>query len=125
MDSAQIRHRNFMALYQRFRDANSHLPGRGMLKIFAGHLGLSERYLSHLKCGRKNMGNSIARSIETTLGLEHGWMDRIHGNENLTADSDEAETLFLETAKALYRSDPERARKALMDLLRRQLLPPK
>jgi len=125
MDSAQIRHQNFMALYQQFREANSHLPGRGMLKIFAGHLGLSERYLSHLKCGRKNMGNSIARSIEETLSLEHGWMDRTHADESLTADSDEAEKLFLETAKALYRSDPEHARKALMELLRRRLLPPK
>lgn len=125
MDNAQIRHRNFMTLYQQFRDANSHLPARGMLKIFAGHLGLSERYLSHLKCGRKNMGNVTARGIEETLGLEHGWMDRMHAEESLTADSDEAEKLFLETAKALYRSDPERARRALMELLRKQLLPPK
>lgn len=96
-----------------------------MLKIFAGHLGLSERYLSHLKCERKNMGSSIARSIEETLGLDHGWMDKTHADESLTADSDDAEKLFLETAKALYRSDPERARKALLELLRRQLLPPK
>lgn len=115
-----------MALYKQFTDANLHLPARGMLKTFAGHLGMSERYLSHLKCGRKNMGNAVARGIEEALGLTRGWMDREHAeSDGLTVDSDEAEKLFLETAKALYRSDPERARRALMDLLRKQLLPPK
>lgn len=123
IDNAHIRHQNFMALYQKFRDANPHLPERGMLKMFAERIGLSDRYLSHIKCKRKNIGNNIARTIEQALGLHHGWMDREHATDNdLTNDSDDAEKMFLETAKTLYRSDPEGARRAIMELLRKRLL---
>jgi hypothetical protein len=44
MDTAQIRHNNFMLLYRRFLNENSHLPQRGMLKLFAERLALSDRY---------------------------------------------------------------------------------
>ncbi len=123
IDNAQIRHQNFMVLYKQFRDANTHLPERGMLKMFAEHIGLSDRYLSHIKCNRKNIGHNNARSIEQALGLMHGWMDREHAQgTNLTADSDDAEKMFLETAKTLYRADPEGTRRALMELLRQKLV---
>jgi hypothetical protein len=124
IDNAHIRHQNFMALYKKFRDANPHLPERGMLKMFADRIGLSDRYLSHIKCKRKNIGNNVARTIEEALGLPHGWMDREHAKGgNLTEDSDDAEKMFLETAKTLYRSDPEGARRVIMELLRKRLLP--
>jgi plasmid maintenance system antidote protein VapI len=124
IDNAQIRHQNFMILYRRFRDANSHLPERGMLKMFAEHIGLSDRYLSHIKCNRKNIGNNVARNLEEALGLPHGWMDREHAKDiALTEDGDDAEKMFLETAKTLYRSDPEGTRRAIMELLRKRLQP--
>lgn len=126
VDSAQIRHRNFMATFQRFKDANPGLPERGMLKLFAERIGFSDRYLSHIKCNRKNIGNNVARTIETALSLPHGWMDREHGAESgkaaADAASDEAEKMFLETARTLYRTDPEGTRAALMELLRKRLL---
>lgn len=122
MNSAQIRHANFMALYRKFRNENAHLPERGMLKLFAGRLGLSERYLSHIRCNRKNIGSNLARTIETALGLRHGWMDREHLNDTLSSrKNDEAETLFLETVKMLYRSEPDTIRQVVMDLLRKKL----
>ncbi|MDF3035113.1 MAG: hypothetical protein K0S28_387 [Paucimonas sp.] len=124
MDSSEIRHRNFLALYHRFCEANPHLPKRGMLKLFAERMGLSDRYLSHVKCARKKIGGKVARNIEMALGLQHGWMDRVHADEQ-AAPADAAERLFLETARTLYRSDPERARQALLELLRTQLMLPK
>jgi hypothetical protein len=124
IDSAHIRHQNFLNLYQRFRDANPELPERGMLKMFAEHMGLSDRYLSHIKCNRKNIGNNVARTIEEALGLQYGWMDREHTkHSNLVADVNDAEKMFLETAKTLYRSDPEGTHRALMELLQKRLQP--
>ncbi len=128
VDNAQIRHRNFMATFQRFKDANPDLPERGMLKLFAERIGFSDRYLSHIKCNRKNIGSNVARTIEAALALPHGWMDREHGNgsaglpELPDLPGDEAERMFLETARTLYRADPEDARRALMELLRKRLL---
>lgn len=125
MDNAQIRHQNFMALYKKFRDANPGMPERGMLKMFAERIGLSDRYLSHIKCNRKNIGNNVARTIEEALGLAHGWMDREHSVAAVsTAGGDEAEKMFLETAITLYRADPEGTRRMIMELLRMRLLPP-
>ena len=139
VDNAQIRHRNFMATFQRFKDANPALPERGMLKLFAQRIGFSDRYLSHIKCNRKNIGSNVARTIESALGLPHGWMDREHnrvsdrvsdrgsdvlpdGASPADAHHDEAERMFLETAKTLYRADPEGTHRALMELLRKRLL---
>ena len=123
LDSAQIRHKNFMNLYQQFRDANRHLPERGMLKLFAQRVGLSDRYLSHIKCNRKNIGNNVARALVESLGLAHGWMDREHARgEPIRDDGDDAERMFLETARLLYRAEPEVMRRMVMDMLQKKLV---
>ena len=127
IDNAQIRHRNFMTTFQRFKDANPDLPERGMLKMFAERIGFSDRYLSHIKCNRKNIGSNVARSIETALALPHGWMDREHGPSDPAGSkpvNDAAEQLFLETDRSLYRADPEAAQRALLALLQSRLLGP-
>jgi transcriptional regulator with XRE-family HTH domain len=84
MNSSQIRHKNFHALFNDFIARHPDQPQRGMLKQFAQQLGLSDRYLSHIKCQRKNIGNSVARAIETALNLSHGWMDREHEQARAT-----------------------------------------
>ncbi len=119
MDSAQIRHKNFKKLFVGFIDQHPHLPQRGMLKLFAERLELSDRYLSHIKCGRKNIGNHVARAIEERLDLPHGWMDREH--DTLRMPTDEKEKLFIETALTLFRAQPNEAREMMIDLLRQQL----
>lgn len=122
LDGAQIRYGNFMCLYQRFKDEHSHLPDRGMLKLFAARVGLSDRYLSHLKCNRKNIGTNVARTIENALGLQRGWMDREHAEGECAGNaSDDAEKMFLETARMLYRAEPEAMRRVIMDLLQKKL----
>lgn len=119
MDSAQIRHANFMRLFTDFINVHPQLPRRGMLKLFAQKLELSERYLSHIKCQRKNIGHQIARTIEKQLGLPHGWMDQEHTAHS--APADDHEKLFIETALTLFRSRPQQAREVMMNLLRQQL----
>ncbi|MDQ9171994.1 hypothetical protein Q8A64_16385 [Oxalobacteraceae bacterium R-40] len=90
-----------------------------MLKLFAERLGLSDRYLSHIKCNRKNIGNHVARTIEQRLKLPHGWMDREHDAFNMP--SDDKEKLFVETALSLFRAQPHEARELMLDLLREKL----
>lgn len=122
MDSAQIRHKNFQKLYADFIAQHSHLPQRGMLKLFAERLELSDRYLSHIKCQRKNIGNNVARGIEERLKLPHGWLDREH--DRLSPPNNEKEKLFLEMALALFRTQEDDAREMLLDLLRERLQAP-
>lgn len=112
LDSAQIRHRNFMKLFNDFTHNNSGEPKHGMLKLFALHLQLSERYISHIKCQRKNIGGNLARIIETRLRLPHGWMDREHDHSILALD--EKEKIFIATALAYFRAQPLEARESLM-----------
>lgn len=119
MDSAQIRHNNFQRLFNDFIQQHPHLPRRGMLKLFAEHLNLSDRYLSHIKCNRKNIGNNVARNIEERLGLPRGWMDREHDLAKTPAD--ENEKLFIDMALALFRSQQAEARELMLTLLRQRL----
>lgn len=119
MDSAQIRHKNFQKLYTDFVDQRPHLPQRGMLKLFAEHLGLSDRYLSHIKCNRKNIGSSVARFVEERLRLPRGWMDREH--DRLNPPVDENEKLFVDMALTLFRSQQAEAREFMINLLRQRL----
>jgi hypothetical protein len=120
MNSSQIRHKNFNKLFDDYIACHPNQPRRGMLKQFAQHLKLSERYLSHIKCQRKNIGNSIARTVEAALGLPHGWMDREHDAPQMQVN--DQEKLFIETALILFRAQPDHARELMLDLLRQQLL---
>jgi hypothetical protein len=119
MNSAQIRHKNFLKLFENFIAQHPDAPQRGMLKLFAERLGLSDRYLSHIKCNRKNIGNLIARTIEERLQLHHGWMDREH--DMLRLPTDDKEKLFVETALTLFRAQPLEAREMMIELLRQRL----
>ncbi|TFW05726.1 hypothetical protein E4K72_11015 [Oxalobacteraceae bacterium OM1] len=122
MDSAQIRHKNFERLFAEFIDQHAHLPQRGMLKLFAERLELSDRYLSHIKCRRKNIGHNVARTIEAKMKLPHGWLDREH--DRLNPPNTEKEKLFVEMALALFRSQEDVARELMFELLRERLQGP-
>ncbi len=118
MDTSEIRHRNFMALFKRFKEQRSELPNRGMLKLFSEKIELSDRYLSHIKNNRKNIGAATARQIEKRLKLPHGYMDVPHDSADPT---NELERNFIDTALALYRSSPADARALMVELLRKRL----
>lgn len=119
LDSAQIRHKNFRRLFDDFIAQHPHLPQRGMLKLFAERLELSDRYLSHIKCNRKNIGSNVARAIEDRLRLPHGWMDREHDSLHLPVN--DKERLFVETALTLFRAQPNEARELMLEQLRQRL----
>jgi hypothetical protein len=119
MNSTQIRHKNFKKLFNDFIDRHPGAPQRGMLKLFAQHLNLSERYLSHIKCNRKNIGNAVARTIEERLKLPQGWMDREHDMHHLAID--DREKLFVEMALILFRAQPHDAREVMIELFRQRL----
>jgi hypothetical protein len=119
IDNAHIRHRNFMKLFNDFMHAQPQSSRHGMLKRFAERLGFSERYLSHLKCHRKNIGTAVARTIEARLKLPYGWLDREHDLHAMPVD--DREKLFVATALSLFRAQPNEARDILMQLLRQSL----
>ncbi len=120
LDSAQIRHRNFIKLFNDFMDKHPHEPRHGMLKAFAIRLDLSERYLSHIKCNRKNIGANLARTLEQRLRLPHGWMDREHDAYLMPAD--DKEKLFIITALAFFRAQPAESRENLMHYFQQQFM---
>lgn len=119
LDCAQIRHRNFLHLFNQFIHKNADLPMRGMAKRFALHLGWSERFFGHIKCSRKNIGAQLARAIEKRFGLPYGWMDCDH--PPYAPPCDEREHLFVGAALALFRASPDRAREFLLNSLNEQL----
>jgi len=118
MDAHQNRMANFLALFKEFRDANADLPNRGMLKMFAQRLDLSDRYLSHVKCGRKQIGAAVARQIELKTGKPHGWMDQQHG-EGSPATPDEA--MMVEQILALYRGAPGTTKRLIAEAIKAAL----
>ena len=118
MDVSTSRHVNFMNLFKQFRDARPDEPDRGMLKKFALHLGMSERFLSHVKCDRKQIGHALAREIEDALTLPHGWMDQEHTDLD---PKSMAERVYIETMLALFRSDPGRAQLMMLDQLKQRM----
>lgn len=121
MDSHQYRHDNFMALFAKFRHENGHLPDRGMLKLFAEKLGMSQAFASQIKCKTKPIGENLARRIEEAMELPHGWMDTPHKPAKKQVDPN-AEFL-VEALMTLYRQAPEEAQKMIIDIVREKVAP--
>jgi len=115
---SQARQENFLALFRGFRQEHAHLPDRGMLKAFAEKLGLSAKYLSHVKCGRKAIGHAVARQIEEALLLKEGWMDRRHTESEPVTNS---ERLLIEAMLTLHRGAPEEAQRVMLELVKQGL----
>ncbi|BBH11742.1 hypothetical protein ACUXVY_12710 [Chromobacterium haemolyticum] len=65
------------------------LAGRGAAARIAANTGSSASYISTLKSADRRMGDDIARRIEDSERLPHGWLDQIH------SDSDEEETVIV------------------------------
>jgi hypothetical protein len=91
MDASQLRLVHFTQLFSSFQIERPELPSRGMLILFAAHIELSDRYLSHIKCGRKQIGAATARRIESKCGKPHGWLDRnVRQNHSFRCGKDSA-----------------------------------
>lgn len=76
MDHRQARKANFDALLSRYaRDAE-----------FARETGISAPIVSQIKHGERQLGDTLARRIEVSLRLGHGYMDQPHGTDEQSAD---------------------------------------
>lgn len=118
-----IRYANLMKLFSDFR-AEEYPSGdtAGSLKAFAIRCGMNERYFSHIKNERKQVGNDLARRTEEALGLETGWLDVEHPDDRYVApDNNQGEQLFVETAVAFYRAAPSAAREKLIEAIQQAL----
>lgn len=128
---SEIRRENMEALFTRFKGwvwaRFPDEPERGMMTRFAGVSGISPRYLSHIRNGRKEIGHNSARNIEKGLrALGHefddvvdGWMDNDQsrgGPVTLEMES------LLKSVQTCYDISPLETQRALNELARRILL---
>lgn len=118
MNVSEIRHGNFMTLFNEFRARHAHLPDRGMLKLYAKELDISDRYLSHVKCARKAIGHATARQIEEKSGKQNGWLDAVHSENEPRSLNEKA---IIDTFITLLRSDPGAGAAFMNDLLKTRL----
>lgn len=118
MDASHFRAENFARLFREFREANAHLPDRGMLKLFAEKVDVSDRYLSHVRCGRRLLGNATSRQIEFKLGKPHGWMDLPHGDQD---PRDKDEQILMEQVLMLYRNSPDVLKRLISEAIKEVL----
>lgn len=119
---SEIRHANFLLLFEMFKHQVwatwPDEPERGMLRKMSKAHGLSERWLSHVKVGRKTVGHNTARKLEELFGLSVGWMDRDHSGD---APRSKAEDKFIASALMLYRMAPAAAQKEMLSMMRERL----
>lgn len=118
----EIRYENFKTLFELFKTQIwakwPDEPERGMLRKMANAFGMSEKYLSHVKVGRKPIGHATARHFEAHFGLPVGWMDADHAGD---APRTKAEDDFVATALMLYRLAPAAAQKEMLALMRQRI----
>lgn len=119
---SEIRHKNFLLLFEMFKQevwsSWPDEPERGMLRKMSKAYGLSERWLSHVKVGRKTVGHNTARKLEDLFGLSVGWMDQEHYGD---APRSKAEDKFIASALMLYRMAPAAAQKEMLSMMRELL----
>lgn len=115
-----IRHRNLMWLREQYKQEQQRRfpdqPDRGMDRAFAEHIGLNVKYFGHIKQGRRNVGNGIARAVEAACGLPVGWMDHNHAEVERAelTDGERERRDAVAAFESLFDSDPEAARKLLL-----------
>jgi len=114
MDIHGIRLKRYNQLLREFkaRPDQQGLANHGLLTRFAGHGGVSVRYLSHINNGRKNIGDALARQLEVGFGKPHGWLDN-DADLQVSLISD-AETDFSALALRLFRESPTEVQNLLM-----------
>lgn len=112
----EARRANYLTLFKRFQEKNYQI-GHGIVKAFAAKVGVSDAYMSHIRCGRKEVGTKTARRMEEAFGLPEGWMDQAHDKEG-PVESDEE--FFVETFVSLLRGSPGEARGMMLKLIKEQ-----
>lgn len=119
---SEVRHHNFLFLFELFKNqvwaSWPDEPERGMLRKMAKTFSMSEKYLSHVKVGRKPIGHGTARNLESHFGLAVGWMDADHTG---ATPQSKAEDEFVASALMLFRLAPAAARQEMLEVMRKRL----
>ena len=78
MDIREIRLQNMLSLAKEVKG----------LTALAKKSGVNKAYLSQLKSQKldRTMGDLVARKLEVAMSKPHGWMDRIHGEDEVMDD---------------------------------------
>jgi len=65
----------------RLTNLNQLISTYGSQRKLSDLIDIDSSYLSQIKNKKnpKNIGEKLARKIESTLSLAHGWMDQLHG----------------------------------------------
>ena len=117
-----IRRRNLMWLRKKFQEDVQRkfpdTPDYGLDAAFAKHIELNRKYYGHIKAGRRNVGNALARSVERIFSMPVGWMDAEHAD---AAGTNDGEAEIVAAALQLYRERPEEAQRVIMKALREHL----
>ncbi len=71
MDVRQARKTNLSALMGRYRSD----------RAFAEAVGIAPAHVSQMKHGRRQLGDEVARRIESALHFPRGWMDHPHDDQ--------------------------------------------
>jgi transcriptional regulator with XRE-family HTH domain len=106
----EVRYRNFITLFEKFRDEH---PGRAPLRRFAEFLGVSENYISQAKNGHKTVGQELCAAVEAAFNLPASWMDSEHPEWH---PRDAAEIAFLRNAIKHFRSISNEDKAEMIDL---------
>jgi hypothetical protein len=125
MDLAQLRLRNTLDLYDAFARQAAPMGRdsvRGLDALFCGRIKISAAQWSRFKSGANQIGEKLARQIETLSDKPRGWLDVKHEpraaaapEPSQPASDDErfAVALFL----TAYRANPVGVRARLLDVV--------
>lgn len=145
-DIAAVRLNNALLLFDEFVQQVARQPDaatlRGLEGRFAEKLGIQPSYWSQLKSRSRQIGERLARQFEMLSHKPRGWMDIAHtassiGLSQSFNDGDMANTATSNSLQAqndderfivtlllsYYRSNPQRARSRLLELLGEALEP--
>ena len=75
----QIRRERLEQLLEEFATGQSEfgLPESGRYTRFAEKVGTSAKSFSHVRLGRRNVGDALARRLEAAFGKPKNWMDTL------------------------------------------------
>lgn len=96
------------------------LGGHGAQKKLSDKLGVYSSYISNIRMGQKEIGEEIARKIETAMSLSPGWMDQPHSTMNEEApihDPTPEETVLDARLMTLWKQLPAERQRLALDLL--------
>jgi len=110
----QVRMAKYRQLQEEFAGSENERnePEHGRLHRFGAFTGISERYLSHINNGRKNIGDETARKLEKAFRKPANWMDTA-----TAAPSDPGEAIIISLALQAWKIDPLATHKALLSVV--------